>query len=243
MIRQRRRSLPTRIGAALVATAAGLLVLAGARASSAATPVAPRAALDATASSPAPAGTLDTAVFSGGCFWGTQGLFEHVKGVVAVTAGYAGGDARTAQYETVSTGETGQAESVEIVFDPSQVSYGDLLRVFFSVAHDPTEVNRQGPDVGSQYRSAIWYASDAQRRTAEAYIAQLTRAKFFPRPIVTQVAPLRGFYPAERYHQDYLIHHPDAPYIVINDLPKLHALQRELPALWRATPVTWVAQR
>jgi peptide-methionine (S)-S-oxide reductase len=174
----------------------------------------------------------ESAVIAGGCFWGIQAVFEHVKGVSRVTAGYSGGSAGTAQYETVSSGTTGHAESVRIVYDPSQISYGQLLRVYFSVAHDPTELNRQGPDEGTQYRSAIFYANDEQKRIAEAYIDQLNKAKVYSRPIVTQIVELKGFYPAEGYHQDYAIHHPDQPYIRINDLPKVDHLREMLPELW-----------
>jgi len=173
-----------------------------------------------------------TAVISGGCFWGIQAVFQHVKGVINAASGYAGGSARTAEYEIVSTGETGHAESVKITYDPSQITYGQLLRVFFSVAHDPTQLNRQGPDEGTQYRSAIWYANDEQKRIAEAYIAQLDKAKIFPRSIVTQVVPLKGFYPAEAYHQDYAAQHPRDPYIVYNDAPKVAHLREEFPALY-----------
>lgn len=173
-----------------------------------------------------------TVVLSGGCFWGIQAVFEHVKGVSSVTAGYSGGAANTAQYEIVSTGRTGHAESVRIVYDPAQVSYGQLLKVFFSVAHDPTELNRQGPDEGTQYRSAIFYANDEQRRIAQAYIDQLNRAKAFPQPIVTQIVALQAFYPAEGYHQDYAEHHPNEPYIAINDLPKVEHLKQTLPELY-----------
>jgi len=182
----------------------------------------------------ATAKAAQTAVVAGGCFWGVQAVFEHVKGVLSATSGYSGGAANTAQYETVSTGETGHAESVKIVYDPSQITYGQLLRVFFSVAHDPTEWNRQGPDTGSQYRSAIFYANEEQQRVAAAYIAQLGEAKIFPRPIVTQVVPLKQFYPAEAYHQDYAAHHPDNPYIFFNDAPKVAHLQREFPDLYAA---------
>jgi peptide-methionine (S)-S-oxide reductase len=173
-----------------------------------------------------------TAVFAGGCFWGVDAVFKHVKGVSQVVSGYAGGKADTADYETVSTGATGHAESVEVSYDPTKVSYDDLLEVFFLVAHDPTELNRQGPDTGSQYRSAIFYTSDAQRKMASAYIAQLDHKKVFDTPIVTQVVPLAGFFPAEAYHQNYLEHHPDQLYIVINDLPKLHHLRQAFPALY-----------
>lgn len=178
-------------------------------------------------------------VFSGGCFWGVQGVFEHVKGVLAATAGYTGGAENTATYPQVSTGTTGHAESVHVVYDPAQVSFGQLLQVFFSVVHDPTELDYQGPDHGTQYRSAIWTTTPQQARAARAYIAQLTAAKTFSRPIVTEVNTLRGFYAAESYHQDYLIHHPNQPYIVFNDLPKIRALKRQLPALWREQPVRW----
>ena len=174
----------------------------------------------------------ESAVLAGGCFWGVQAVFEHVKGVSRVTSGYSGGSAATAQYETVSSGRTGHAESVRIVYDPSQVSYGQLLKVYFSVAHDPTELNRQGPDEGTQYRSAIFYSNDEQKHIAEAYIDQLNKAKIYPRPIVTQVVAFKGFYPAEDYHQDYAIHHPDQPYIRINDLPKVEHLREMLPELW-----------
>ncbi len=174
-----------------------------------------------------------TAVLAGGCFWGVEAVFEHVKGVKKVESGYAGGSADTAEYETVSSGRTGHAESVHITYDPSQVTYGRLLKVFFAVAHDPTELNRQGPDTGTQYRSAIFYANDEQKKIAEGYIAQLDQAKVFPSKIVTQVTPLKKFYEAEGYHQNYLMNHPNEPYIVYNDMPKLEALRKDLPELWR----------
>ena len=173
---------------------------------------------------------LQKAVFAGGCFWGVEAVFRHVKGVQAAVSGYAGGDAKTADYETVSTGQTGHAESVQVTFDPGQVSYGELLRIFFSVAHDPTQLNRQGPDHGTQYRSAIFYVGDEQKRVAQAYIQQLSAAKAFDAPIVTQVVPLPAFYPAEDYHQDYLAKHPMQPYIVFNDMPKLAALKDQFPS-------------
>jgi peptide-methionine (S)-S-oxide reductase len=175
---------------------------------------------------------LETMVLAGGCFWGIQAVFEHVKGVSRVTAGYSGGSAGTAEYETVSTGTTGHAESVQIVYDPSQISYGQLLKVYFSVAHDPTQLNRQGPDEGTQYRSAIFYGNADQKRIAEAYIDQLNKAKVYPRPIATQVVALKAFYPAEGYHQDYAVHHPNDPYIRINDLPKVDHLREKLPELY-----------
>jgi peptide-methionine (S)-S-oxide reductase len=177
-----------------------------------------------------------TAVLAGGCFWGIQAVFQHVKGVVSVSAGYSGGAAGTANYETVSEGTSGHAESVEITYDPARISYGQLLKVFFSVAHDPTELNRQGPDTGTQYRSAIFYGNENQQRIARAYIDQLNGAKVFPQRIVTQVTPLKGFYRAEAYHQDYLIHHPDNPYIMINDLPKIAHLHQQLPDLYVEKP-------
>ncbi|MFZ0677758.1 MAG: peptide-methionine (S)-S-oxide reductase MsrA [Candidatus Binatus sp.] len=175
----------------------------------------------------------DTAVFSGGCFWAVDAVFKHVKGVDKVVSGYAGGAANTAQYETVSTGTTGHAESVQVTYDPSKVSYDDLLKVFFFVAHDPTELNRQGPDTGTQYRSSIFYENDAQKKMADDYIAQLDQKHAFSKPIVTKVVPLTGFYPAEGYHQNYLELHPDQPYIVFNDLPKLEAFQKDLPDLYQ----------
>ena len=173
-----------------------------------------------------------TAVFAGGCFWGIEAVFEHIKGVHAVTSGYSGGAKQTADYETVSGGETGHAEAVKITYDPSQVSYEQLLKVFFSVAHDPTELNRQGPDTGTQYRSAIFYSDEEQKRLAQSYIDELTKAKVFARPIVTQLVPLDAFYQAEDYHQDYLAKHPNQPYIVINDQPKVENLRKQLPELY-----------
>ena len=185
----------------------------------------------------APAPGSETAVLSGGCFWGVQGVFEHVKGVTHVLAGYAGGGKATARYEVVSTGLTGHAESVQITYDPHQVTYGQLLRVYFSVAHDPTELNRQGPDDGTQYRSNIWAMNAGQQKIATAYIAQLSKARVFSKPIVTRVDGFKGFYPAEGYHQDFLIHNPNYPYIVINDLPKIAALKRIYPQMYRDAPV------
>jgi peptide-methionine (S)-S-oxide reductase len=174
-----------------------------------------------------------TAVLAGGCFWGVDAVFKHVKGVTKVVSGYAGGEAKTAEYERVGTGRTGHAESVQITYDPAQISYGQLLRIFFSVAHDPTELNRQGPDEGPQYRSAIFVANDEQKRIAEAYIAQLNQAKAFRHPVVTQVTPGKAFYPAEGYHQNYLELHPDNPYIMYNDLPKLRELKKQFPDLYQ----------
>ena len=174
-----------------------------------------------------------TAVFAGGCFWGLEAVFEHIKGVSDVTSGYSGGNAKTANYETVSTGETGHAESVKVTFDPSKVSYEQLLKVFFAVAHDPTEINRQGPDTGTQYRSAIFYANDEQKRVAQDFIDKLTAEKTFAKPIATQVAALEKFYPAEDYHQNYLDNHPDEGYIVVNDQPKVDNLKKQFPDLYK----------
>jgi peptide-methionine (S)-S-oxide reductase len=193
---------------------------------------------------PLPAPTLDTplaksagdqtAVFAGGCFWGVQAVFEHVRGVKAVTSGYSGGSADSASYGAVSQGKTGHAESVSIVYNPAEISYGTLLQVFFAVAHDPTQLNRQGPDTGSQYRSAIFYANEQQREIANAYVGELNRARAFAAPIVTRIAPLAGFYPAEPYHQHYVDRHPDNAYVVINDLPKLAQLRAAYPSLYRS---------
>jgi peptide-methionine (S)-S-oxide reductase len=174
-----------------------------------------------------------TAVFAGGCFWGVDAVFKHVKGVVDVASGYAGGNAETAHYEQVSRGNTGHAEAVRVRFNPAHVSYGQLLQIFFSVAHDPTQLNRQGPDVGSQYRSAIFYTSTDQQKAAQNYIQQLTTARAFPARIVTEVKPLQQFYAAETYHQNYLALHPDQPYIVVNDLPKVAQLRKQFPAVYR----------
>ena len=186
-----------------------------------------------TAVSRAAPARADTAVFAGGCFWGVEGVFEHLKGVTSATSGYAGGNTSAPSYEQVGSGGTGHAESVQVVFDPSQISYGQLMQIFFIVAHDPTQLNRQGPDVGSQYRSAIFYRNDQQKREAEAYVAQLRAAKVFTRPIVTQIAPLHGFYVAEAYHQNYMAQHPNAMYIVVNDAPKVEHLRKQFPALYR----------
>lgn len=173
------------------------------------------------------------AVFAGGCFWGVDAVFKHVQGVTDVVSGYAGGSANTANYLVVSSGATGHAESVQVTYDPSKISYPELLKIFFSVAHDPTQLNRQGPDHGTQYRSAIFYVNEQQKQMAERYIKQLNDARAFPKPIVTQVAALDKFYPAEAYHQNYLALHPNEPYIVYNDLPKLAELKKEFPARYR----------
>jgi peptide-methionine (S)-S-oxide reductase len=198
---------------------------------------------NAAAKTPIPAPTSDatlaqssgkqTAVFAGGCFWGTQSVFERVKGVISTTAGYAGGSASTATYDQVTQENTGHAESVKVVFDPSKITYGQLLRIFFSVAHDPTQLNRQGPDVGSSYRSVIFYMNDEQQKISKDYIAQLDAAKVFRKPIVTEVVPLKGFYDAESYHQDYALHNPDNPYIMVCDRPKIAELKQQFPDLFK----------
>jgi len=173
------------------------------------------------------------AVFAGGCFWGVEAVFEHLKGVKSATSGYAGGSVASPSYEQVSSGETGHAESVRVVYDPAEISYEQLLEVFFTVAHDPTQLNRQGPDVGTQYRSVVFYTDDAQKQSAEAYVAKLRAAKTFSAPIVTQITPLRAFYQAEDYHQHYMAQHPYQPYIVFNDAPKVVHLRKAFPVLYR----------
>jgi peptide-methionine (S)-S-oxide reductase len=232
--RSRRAALLVSVFGVACALALGLRPgLPGAFAAEAAVAV-PPPALDA----PAPGGRHSaTAVFAGGCFWGVQGVFQHVKGVTNAVSGYSGGQADTAHYERVGTGSTGHAESVEVTFDPGQVSYGRLLQIFFSVAHDPTQLNYQGPDHGSQYRSALFPLDDAQRKVAEAYIAQLGAAKIFKAPIVTRVEPFHGFYPAEGYHQNFLTLNPGYGYIVVNDLPKIRELERLFPAQYAPKPV------
>jgi peptide-methionine (S)-S-oxide reductase len=221
------------------------LVFAGAVALAASAPatageamrVVPAPAQDVVAGGPG----LQTTVFAGGCFWGIQGVFQHVKGVTQAISGYAGGTVANPDYERVSLGETGHAESVRVTFDPSQISYGQLLQIFFWVALDPTEVNRQGPDWGTQYRSDLFVANAEQERVARAYIAQLDAAHVYSAPIATRVDAAQKFYPSEAYHQDYLERHPDQPYIFINDLPKVRALQRLFPQCWRSNPVTVAA--
>ena len=182
-------------------------------------------------------GAPQTAVLAGGCFWGVQGVFEHVRGVKKVLAGYAGGDRATAHYGTVGLGKSGHAESVKITFDPSEVSYGEILQIAFSVVLDPTQANGQGPDIGSEYRSVVFYSDGAQRRIAQAYIRQLTESHFFSRPIVTEIDPLKGFYRAEDYHQDFLVDHPDYPHVTMIDLPKIANLRRLFPQLYSERPV------
>lgn len=189
----------------------------------------------------APGAELESVVFAGGCFWGVQAVFQHVKGVGVATSGYAGGSAATATYRQSSTGRTGHAESVRVVYDPSRVSFEQLLDVFFTVAHDPTQLNRQGPDVGPQYRSAIWTTSDEQAKEARSSIAALGRSGNYAKPIVTEVTAFDGFYPAEEYHQDYLSHHPNSLYIRVNDMPKLEHLKKDFPNLWRDETAPWKA--
>jgi peptide-methionine (S)-S-oxide reductase len=216
------------LAALLIAAVAGVMVHGNVAASEKVTAL-PKPAVDEPM---APSPSQETAVVAGGCFWGIQAVFQHVNGVVSATSGYSGGSAATAEYETVSTGMTNHAESVKIVFDPSKVTYGQLLEVFFSVAHDPTQLNRQDPDSGTQYRSVIFFGNDQQKKVAQDYIAQLDQAKVFPRKIVTQVVPLKAFYPAEGYHQNYARLHPDSPYIARYDLPKVANLQQQFPQLY-----------
>jgi peptide-methionine (S)-S-oxide reductase len=185
--------------------------------------------------------SVQNVVLAGGCFWGLQAVYQHTKGVTQAVSGYAGGQKDTAHYETVGTGRTGHAESISVTFDPQQISYGKILQIYFSVAHNPTELNYQGPDSGTQYRSAIFYANDEQKRVAAAYIAELDKAHVFGEPIVTKLEPLTGFYPAEEYHQDFAVLHPAYPYIVFNDLPKVDNLKRLFADYYRATPVTVLA--
>ena len=235
------KSAPGTFAALLAAGGAALIisVMLVARSSGAAeAPVAiPPPATDV----PKAAGQPQTAVLAGGCFWGVQGVFEHLKGVKQVVSGYAGGNRAQARYEIVGTGQTGHAESVAITYDPQQVSYGQILQVFFSVAHDPTQLNRQGPDSGYQYRSAIFYDGAEQERIARAYIAQLNQAGVFHAPIVTRVDHLSGFFAAENYHQDFLVHNPTNSYIAYNDLPKIQSFQKVLPGLYQPEPVTLTA--
>jgi peptide-methionine (S)-S-oxide reductase len=215
-----------------------LLVLAGLAARSySAAAESPRAVPAPAVDVPPGQTTSAVVVLAGGCFWGVQGVFQHVQGVTSAVSGYAGGDKRTAEYETVSSGRTGHAESVQVTFDPRRISYGRLLQIFFSVVHDPTQLNRQGPDTGTQYRSAIFPTTAEQADVAKAYIAQLDQAHVFKKPIVTRIEPDRTFYPAEGYHQDFLTRHPAYPYIAINDLPKVEALKRVWPDVFRAAPV------
>jgi peptide-methionine (S)-S-oxide reductase len=226
--------LPSRLIGAVVL----VLIAAGVYAAEEAV-VIPSPALD----NPKTSGSPQTAVIAGGCFWGVHGVYQHVRGTRQVLSGYSGGTKATADYETVSRGASAHAEAVEIRFDPSELSYGEILQVFFSVVHDPTQLDRQGPDIGAQYRSAIFYADESQKRIAEAYMAQLDRAKVFRRPIVTRLERLTAFYPAEDYHQDFLIKNPSYPYIVFHDLPKIANLKSVFPARYREQPVTAQSSR
>lgn len=221
---------------AALATAGGLIASTAAPAAERAFIIPPPAAEQPANAAAAPA-TQEKAVIAGGCFWGVQAVFQHVKGVSNAVSGYAGGQANTANYNAVSSGRTGHAEAVEITYDPKQVSYGQLLQIYFSVAHDPTQLNRQGPDHGTQYRSAVFPANDSQRKVAEAYIAQLNKTGVYPKPLATTIEPLQGFYPAEDYHQDYLVRNPNSMYIVINDVPKVENLAKTFPDAWRDKPV------
>jgi peptide-methionine (S)-S-oxide reductase len=227
-----RRVRPAGYLAAILLAGAAALTLQPSQAES--VRVVPPAAADETVP---PDAATETAVLAGGCFWGVQGVFQHVDGVTSAVSGYAGGQKSTAEYETVSTGSTGHAESVRITFDPKKISYGRILQIYFSVVHDPTELNRQGPDTGTQYRSAIFPVNDEQARIAQAYIDQLNQAHAYSAPVVTKIEPNRSFFPAEGYHQDYLTLHPDSPYIAYNDLPKVRDLQRLFPDLYRAKPM------
>jgi peptide-methionine (S)-S-oxide reductase len=220
-----------------IAVAAGIFYSAGAPLAETAKMI-PPPTMDET-----PAAGSEVAVLAGGCFWGVQGVFQHVDGVTAAVSGYAGGARDTAEYHTVGSGLTGHAESVQITFDPRRISYGRILQIYFSVAHDPTELNRQGPDSGPQYRSTIFPQTPEQARLATAYIAQLNQAKIFAAPVVTTVEAGKAFYPAEEYHQDYLTLHPQQPYIAINDVPKVEALQRLFPAVYRSAPILVAAAR
>jgi peptide-methionine (S)-S-oxide reductase len=224
---------PSRVIAAAAALAVGAVLLRSPLLSAEPAAVIPAPKVDNAKA----AGVPQTAVIAGGCFWGMQGVFQHVRGVRRVLSGYAGGDRSTAEYEKVSSGTTGHAESIEITFDPAQVTYGQLLQIAFSVGFDPTELNRQGPDTGTQYRSDIFYADDTQKNIATAYIAQLNQAKAFPKPIVTRVDPLHGFFAAEDYHQDYLFLHPNQPYIAFNDIPKVNNLKKVFPEIYSEKPM------
>ena len=238
LLRPKRAYLPTAMLAIVVVVAVG----AGFKVPGSSVEVAhviPAPAID----EPAGAQTSEVAVLAGGCFWGVQGVFQHVKGVSKAVAGYAGGEKRTARYEMVGRGSTGHAESVRITFDPHKISYGHILQIYFSVAHDPTQLNRQGPDVGTQYRSAIFPANTKQAKVAEAYISQLNRARVYKGAIVTKIEPDRGFFPAEDYHQDFMTRHPGHPYIAYNDLPKIDDLKRLFPDAYRVDPVLVAAER
>jgi peptide-methionine (S)-S-oxide reductase len=236
LMRRTQSYLPALAATVVVAVGAGFAVLGS---SAEVAQVIPAPAVD----EPAGAQTSEVAVLAGGCFWGVQGVFQHVKGVTNAVSGYAGGEKRTARYETVGSGSTGHAESVRITFDPRKVSYGQILQIYFSVAHDPTQLNRQGPDVGTQYRSAIFPANAEQARVAKAYISQLNQARVYKAAIVTKIEPDREFFPAEDYHQDFMTRHPGHPYIVYNDLPKIDELKQLFPDAYRVDPVLVAAAR
>jgi peptide-methionine (S)-S-oxide reductase len=236
------RALGLTLAAGVAAAAIGAFAL-GRGGETQAAPLAAPQRLPAAAVAEPAAGRTETVVLAGGCFWGLQGVFEHVRGVTQVLAGYSGGYAATANYDLVSTGTTGHAESIKITFDPAVIPFTEILRIYFSVATDPTQVGGQFPDVGSQYRGEIFYTTPAQKAVAERYIAQLSAAHAFHRPIATRVDPDKGFFEAEAYHQDYLYHHPDAPYIAAYDMPKVEALKALFPADWRAGPVLTLAVR
>ena len=225
-------NIPFRKLCATLAAASGLLGAGASQAAESAFIIPPPAVDQAKDAAP-----QEKAVIAGGCFWGVQAVFQHVKGVSNAVSGYAGGQANTANYNAVSGGRTGHAEAVEITYDPKQVSYGQLLQIYFSVAHDPTQLNRQGPDHGTQYRSAVFPANDSQRKVAEAYIAQLNKTGVYPKALATTIEPLQAFYPAEDYHQDYLVRNPNSMYIVINDVPKVENLAKTFPDWWRDKPV------
>jgi len=225
-------NIPFRKLCATLAAASGLLGAGASQAAESAFIIPPPAVDQAKDAAP-----QEKAVIAGGCFWGVQAVFQHVKGVTSAVSGYAGGKESTANYDTVSSGRTGHAEAVEITYDPKQVTYGQLLQIYFSVAHDPTQLNRQGPDSGTQYRSTVFPANDAQRKVAEAYIAQLNQTGVYSKALATTVEPLQGFYPAEGYHQDYLVRHPYSMYIMVNDIPKVENLAKTFPDRYRDKPV------
>jgi peptide-methionine (S)-S-oxide reductase len=228
------------VTALVIATGSGLAVL---RSTAEVAHAIPAPAVDEQAASGSQPASSEVAVLAGGCFWGVQGVFQHVSGVTNAVSGYAGGEKKTAHYEVVGSGRTGHAESVQITFDPRKISYGHILQIYFSVVHDPTQLNRQGPDVGTQYRSAIFPASAEQARVAKAYIAQLNQARAYDAAIVTRIEPGREFYPAEDYHQDFLTRHPTYPYIVYNDLPKIEDLKKLFPDAYRSDPVLVASAR
>jgi peptide-methionine (S)-S-oxide reductase len=235
-------SSPLKLVAIAAAVAIAFLLFAGRGVAAEKAVKLPAAAFDPPVTATTTAAAPSTAVFAGGCFWGVQAVFQHTKGVMNAVSGYSGGARETARYETIGRGTTGHAEAVQVTFDPKQVSYAKLLQIYFSVAHDPTQLNRQGPDTGTQYRSALFYADPAQKQVAERYVAQLDAARVFPSKIVTQIVPLTAFYPAEAYHQDYATLHPDSPYIATFDLPKIANLKSVMPEVFRDKPVLVAAK-